>query len=389
MKARSKKKIWVISGGKKLNADSFPESRLELQNGKIYKISEIAKYLLNPSPIEVEERVFGYTLYFKQPRLNEFKKKLKKFLPQMFHGLLKEKVNPCQERIISPFIRTPSFKNHDFEAYLNNLSDLIRPFHPILKEIEVIDPKKLTDVSGICLDIGGSNYKLTLKGSLSEKIAYLKDNIGKGVRVTLKSAYMADGLFEMRGFDFKNYNPDKWFYLVKYESNQTPKYAVLDQSNKSLFQVKGTLFIRFLHILEQSLQSNENLKDAFRMCTEENARPLKLFFTKKLDVNYSKTYLPSLYRRFFDECHMGGPVRELITGMLNNNQRIVTFSYIPRSETGSEKMVTNISVMHDIRALEPVKSRLPDFYSKISKIALNSEAGSYYLLDTMKGFKDV
>ncbi len=389
MNARSKKNIWVISSGDKANNDFLKGNGLESDAIKIYRISEIGKYLLSPSTIEVEERIIGYTLHFKQPKSNLFKQKIKKRAP-FLHRFFKEKSIPSRERLISPLDPLPLFDDPGFQSYMNSLYDLTRPFHPMIKEIERIDAGILSDITGICEDSGGSaRYTLTLRGTIPEKIDYLKNFLGKKIRVTLKSAYLADGLFEMRGFDFVTYSPDKWFYLVKYASNQTFKYAVLDQARKVLFHVEDRLFIRFIHILDQSLHSNENLKEAFSLCMEGGARPTKLFFTKKLDISYSTTYLPPLYRRIFDERRMEDPVREMITEIINNHQRIVTFGYIPQSHTDTEKTVTTISVMHDIRALEPVKIHLPDFYSKITEITMNSDAGSYYLLDSMKGFKDV
>lgn len=380
----------MISEGKHFNGRPFSNCDIDVEQGKIYRISAIGKYILNPSAIEVEERILGCTLHSKQPKSNALRKKIRYLLPRFSHGLFKDRIIPDENIMMTPFIKTPSFEDEHLENYLKELGDLVRPYHPVLKKIAAIKPDVLDDVSGICEDIGGNNhYRLNLKGSLTEKIEYIRSNIGRTVRVALKNAYLADGLFEMRGFDFSNYDPGQFFYLVKYLENGAPRYAVLDASNTIDFHVHDNLFIRFLHILEQSLQSNENLRDAFRLCVYGNAKPLRLFFTKQLDVNYSNTYLPALYRKFFEEYQMVSSDRKMITDILNNYQRIVTFSYIPRSKTGDEKMYTNISVMHDIRALEPVKMQLPEFYSKITEIASNSEAGSYYLLDSMKGSKDV
>ncbi|MDY6842770.1 MAG: hypothetical protein SVW57_01575, partial [Thermodesulfobacteriota bacterium] len=60
--------------------------------------------------------------------------------------------------------------------------------------------------------------------------------------------------------------------------------------------------------------------------------------------------------------------------------------YIPQSYCVEQKLFTNISVMHDFRALEPIKSELPLLYSEIDKMTSVSEAGKFYLLDSIRGW---
>ena len=67
-------------------------------------------------------------------------------------------------------------------------------------------------------------------------------------------------------------------------------------------------------------------------------------------------------------------------------QRVILFNYVPHTETGEERLYTNISIMHDFRALEPLKKQLPQLYSTINKMAPVSEAGKFYLLDSMRGY---
>jgi len=64
----------------------------------------------------------------------------------------------------------------------------------------------------------------------------------------------------------------------------------------------------------------------------------------------------------------------------------ILFNYVPVTRTGEKKLLTNVSVMHDVRALEPLKEDLPELYSMINKMASISEAGKYYLLDSIRGY---
>jgi DNA-binding Lrp family transcriptional regulator len=49
-------------------------------------------------------------------------------------------------------------------------------------------------------------------------------------------------------------------------------------------------------------------------------------------------------------------------------------------------MITLISVLHDLRALELLRKNLPQVYGEIKKRINTSEAGSFYLLDSIEGF---
>jgi DNA-binding Lrp family transcriptional regulator len=49
-------------------------------------------------------------------------------------------------------------------------------------------------------------------------------------------------------------------------------------------------------------------------------------------------------------------------------------------------MMTLISVMHDLRALDVLRKNLPQVYAEISKYVSVSEAGKFYLLDSIEGF---
>jgi hypothetical protein len=82
-------------------------------------------------------------------------------------------------------------------------------------------------------------------------------------------------------------------------------------------------------------------------------------------------------------------IKEVITEVLNRHQSIVTFNYVPCSGVGKNKLYTNISVMHDIKALEPIKSTMPELYSEIDKKTYTSDVGRLYLLESLRGYQNV
>jgi hypothetical protein len=50
-----------------------------------------------------------------------------------------------------------------------------------------------------------------------------------------------------------------------------------------------------------------------------------------------------------------------------------------------DRMFTHISVLHDLRALEPLRKNLPEVYAAVAKNGFITESGRYYLLDSING----
>ena len=209
--------------------------------------------------------------------------------------------------------------------------------------------------------------------------------ISKDVGVVLKKAYQADGLFELRGFDFASYEPDHSYRLLSFLSEGEPRLCVLDRDDNIDFWIDDGQLLRYLQLLDHSIKANPNLRNAFYLCRSGQARAVKLFFNKKLDIDYSKTHFPKVYREVFNTHNVGFNQRNLVKPSLNYLLIGVSLNYVPLSDTGEDRLVTHISVLHDLRALESLRSNLPQVYSEIIKGAFNSEAGRYYLLDSIEG----
>ena len=80
--------------------------------------------------------------------------------------------------------------------------------------------------------------------------------------------------------------------------------------------------------------------------------------------------------------------KTLVQPILNHLQIGISLSYVLLSDCPQEKMLTVISVLHDLRALEPLRKNLPHVYSAVVKRAMISEAGRFYLLDTINGYSN-
>ena len=70
---------------------------------------------------------------------------------------------------------------------------------------------------------------------------------------------------------------------------------------------------------------------------------------------------------------------------MNYQQIGISFNYIPQPDSAADNMITLISVLHDLRALELLRKNLPQVYHEIEKRVGVSEAGRFYLLDSIEG----
>ena len=138
-------------------------------------------------------------------------------------------------------------------------------------------------------------------------------------------------------------------------------------------------------MLEQSIRTNPQLNDSLTLCAKGNAKALKLIFSHQLNIDYSENFLPLTYKEVFEKYKLGLNERAIVLNSLKNFQLGISFNFIPQTGSIEEKLITNISVMHDFKALTPIKDNLPYVYSEMNKRATISELGKFYLLDSIRG----
>lgn len=382
------KNTWIITEGKTASLDlsnicEQPVSKTVME----YRISEIAKYMLSPNPITVEEKIIGCRIKYRKSRRGGVLGSLKALFS--LRHTASDQDHLTEEILSLSKIGMPSFKDEDLNRHFIKINELLRMFDPVQKKITGLDRDRIEDVMAVCEDIGGNRYQLNLKGSINEKLQYISNSVAKRVNVVFNKSYLSKGLFEMRGYRFELFNPDNHYKLVRFMQNSQPRYCVLNMNYQFEFWVGDSELVSFMHILEQSIRTDPKLKEAITQCMKQEANPLKLFFSNKLEQSYTENYLPMTYRKVLTTFGMNQVEKAAIANMLNNHQNIVSFNYVPRSDSGKKKMCINISVLHDIRALDPIKSRMPELYSEINKQAPSSDAGKLYLLDSMRGYQYV
>jgi len=382
-------KIWIISEGRFSDIDLRRIAEDNVTGPcKEYNISDIGRYLLNPNSIEIKKKLIGGEIHYKQGVLKKIRKAFHKILPG---SSKRREKNPMvsPDVIVSRYkLQIPPMKDSHLESHLNQIYDQLRPYDSVAKKLIQLDPRHIFQIVGICEDVGGNYSYLKLQGSIEEKIKYLGNFISKKVGVILNKAYIADGLFELRGYDFLSYDPAKTFKLITYNSEDDPKACVLTDQNRIDFYLNDIHFLKHMHLLEQSLKSNPSLSKVFNLCIEGQATPIKLFFNRKLEIDYSRAALPEIYQDVFKALNLELNQKNLIKPILNYLQIGISLSYILLSDCREDRMFTDISVLHDLRALEPLRKNLPHVYSAVVKRTVISEAGRFYLLDSINGYSN-
>ncbi|MBU1172590.1 MAG: hypothetical protein KKD44_23775 [Proteobacteria bacterium] len=382
-------KIWIISDSRP--SDIKPESIGIKHHGspiKEYAISDLAWYLLNPEPIVIRDKLVGCHITKKKSTLRKIKDGISRLFFAESNDKDTSKNDLTQEYVSALHLKTYTFKDQAFENHFKSIYKALRPYDSLLKIFGTVNVSDIQEITGICEDIAGNRYRLDLQGTVHDKLNYMVSNLLTPVKITMKKAYLSKGLFELRGFKFKTFNPEKAFRLIRYIQNGEPTYCVLGSEDKPGFVVQEPKLVYCLQLFEQSLRTNEKLYESVELCIKGEAKPFKLFFTKQLEFSYSQNHLPRIFRDNYDISKMAPDEKGAIAQTLNNQQRVISFNYIPHSNSGEEKMHTNISVMHDVRALEHLKDHFPNLFNEIFESAPSSDAGKFYLLDSIKGCQD-
>jgi len=386
MEENRRTNIWIISEGRHVNIDlsgicEQPVARPVTE----YAVSELAKYLLSPKSISIEEKVIGCRVRHAASGPGILSRLKKTFFSNRDNAP-DSKPSPSEEILSASRICDPSFKDEGLNRHFIKINEMLRPFDPAKKKIDGLDRKKIEDITAVCEDIGGSRYQLNLQGNVNDKINYVLNSISKKVKVVFSRAYLSSGLFELRGFQFPSFNPHTFYRLIRFVKNGQPAYCVLNADYQLEYWVGDHELVSFMHLFEQSIKTDPKLQEALSLCTKGEAKPLKLFFSKKLEQNYTEKYLPVIYRKMLDMYEMTLVEKAAVANMLNSHQSVVSLNYVPGPASGKQKLCINITVLHDLKALEPMRNRMPQLYSEINKKAPSSDIGRLYLLDSMKGF---
>ncbi|MBU0987390.1 MAG: hypothetical protein KKH68_09075 [Proteobacteria bacterium] len=383
--------IWVISRGKYTDFDlSRIYDGVQSKTVTEYDLSDLGRYLLDPNPIQVKKKLIGCEIYYSRP-FYHLKETIRRVLPQKLQGLITpEQILP--EVLLSDLAthQTP-LKDRDLESHFDKIAERLKPYDAVIKrlsQLSKMEINKISDIIGTCRDIGGNLSYLKIQGSIDEKIGYICNFLLKDVGVVLEKAHISDGLFEMKGFDFASFDSKKSYRLIKFMSDKKPRACVINVDHKVEYWIENIRHIHYLQLFDQLIKMNPKLNKSLHLCTQGKAEPLKLFFNQDLEIDYSEANLPDVYRRVFEMYDIEPNKKDIVKRVLNHSQLGITFNYVPQTGSVDDRLFVNFSVMHNIRALDPIKDELPQVYSEINKRAALTEAGKYYLLDSFRGYKN-
>jgi hypothetical protein len=383
--------VWIISEAKlseidlnKIDGPAFGDPV------KAYHISDLANYLLNPNPVQVKKKLIGCEIHRTRPLSVKIKDGFRKFFSTSPSADSSEKDTTGKPEILILESRkkAPDLKDKDLESHFDKIDELLRPYDSTIKHLLNMDKTDVSTMFGICEDMDGNRSLLNLQGYFFEQTKFLIDNMNKDVGVLLNTAQIADGLFDMGGIDFTSYDPERRHRLIRFDKDGETKFCILGTDDKVSYWIEDIKLLRLLHLLDQSIRNNFKLKESLQQCIEGEAKPLKLFFNKELEIDYTGTRPPEVYRQVFERRKMKDTERNFVIGSLKNFQFGVSLNYILKSDSGKEKLCTSMSVMHDIRALDPIKDIVPEVYTEINKRTQTSEAGRFYLLDAIRGYRN-
>lgn len=378
--ARIDTRVWVISEAEPVRLDPTAfDPEADRGPVKESRISEIGRYLIHPGPVEIRKRLIGCELHRTQRApgrwLRRLRDRLRRSTPRKQSDVLLSGLK----------LKVPAMKDPGLEFHLRRLVDELRGYDPFVKKMARLETARLAHIIGICEDIGGGYSYLKLQGSIDEKLRYLTANVGREVRVTLHRAHLSEGLFDFRGFPRAAFNPAAAFRLMSYNRGGEAAACVLTAAGNVDFRLADPRVLRYLSLLDHTLAVNPDLQRAFARCFFGSARAVRLFFNKQLEVDYAKAGLPEVYRAIFRPADLNAGGRNLLKPVLNYLQTALSLSYLPEAETGEETLQTHVSILHDLRALDPLRKSLPNVYAEMSRRAFNSDAGRFYLLDSITG----
>lgn len=365
--------IWIISKGRyaDLNMSGIIDG-VGTATVMDYRISALAFYMLKPHPIQIRKRLVGCEIHYHPSRTLFFKSSR----------------TPPRKLFSDSIARQTPFKDAGLEAHFTHLSEQLRPYDSLTKELAKLDLKTVSHIAGICRDMNGHESALKIEGDIFKQIEYINANLIKDVDVVLEKAYLSKGLFEMSGFDFGSFDASEAFRLIKFAVDGKPKACVLKDDNKVMFWIDDVRLVYYLQILGQLLRVNPKLNESLELCRSGKGRALKLLFNRQVGIDYSAVRLPGIYKDVVERYRVESKIRDVIADVISHHQFAVMFNYLPMSDTSEGRVFSNLSLMHNLRALEAIKAADPQVYSEINSRAANAEIGKYYLLDCFRGYQE-
>ena len=348
--------------------------------GQEYRISNIGRYLLSPQPLTVQKWLIGCEISQKKNLIKRVQNKWGRTDIQQKNDTAKP---------LTLYLNQPNIKNTlttaELNHYLDTLYNHLRPFDLFFIEINKIISHQIEKLVGICEDDAGFRSPLTLEGTVSQQLDYLRQHVGKPVSVKLKRAYLSNGLFEMKGFNFQNYRPNQYSRLIRFVQNGLPKACVVNADNTISFWVDDFKIINYLQLLNYCIHHNKKMYESFYNCMHGKSIPIRLMFNQSITIDYTRAPLPAIFQKILGNSSIADQTQKLIKKNLSAHQMGISFNSLTQQKKGGNTICTDIAILQNLRALEPIKNHVPTLFAQMEKIAARSEGEIYYLLEAIRG----
>lgn len=373
--------LWIISSGRFVNFTvDGPGQEKDSATAREYRISALGRYLIAPQPITVKRRLIGCEVHWKTsdgPRL----------LPKSMISFFKMGTarRPPMTLIIDDRDFYSRLSNENLQAHIKAIEDKLRPYDTFHRALARIDTSRVAGITGICQDRVGARSHLTISGDSVEQLDYVTKHVANEVPVQLKCAQIADGLFELQGFDVTQWDPESTFSLVRMYHNEKAAVCVLNDDHTIAFWLDDPKVIGYLQLFEYCLQTNDRMRESLGRCFSGNAELMRLMFNQALEIDYGQAQLPAIFREIIEGVDKTGQVTRTIKQSLNYHQLGVSLNSLLHRGADDGALCTDISVLQDMRALEPVRKRFPEVFKAVTQRASHSDAGRFYQLESIHG----
>ncbi len=367
---------WVITEPRRIEFDvqAFdPEA--DPVPGKAYRVSALGRYLLHPGPIEIRKRLIGAEIHATSPSrrgLRVFRR-------------LGRRPNAGELLLSGLRLRLPRFRDPALGAHFDRLADALRHYDPFQRRLARLDPRRIAHVVGVCEDPGHGYTYLKLLGTTEERLRYLAANVGREVRVTVHRAHSVPDTFDLRACPPEAFGPEGWVPLLTYSRAGRPSACVLTAAGRLEFRLVAPEELRYLMLFETSLRQCREMQRALLSFRQGALRPLRLTFEPAGDAGEAEGGIPPIFRELLPPEAGGSRFGSLIRPALRTMRTTVTLSGLRPSENGGEELLFIRCVLHDLRALEPLRKTLPAVYAEIRRRAVPTDAGRFYVLEETTG----
>lgn len=374
-------KIWIISPGRDTQfVFEIPSLNNRTVSVREYRISMLGHYLISPEPLNVKRWLAGCEIHWRHSAWTRIKN-------QFIRRLQSKHLKGPKISVLRPDF--PNYKiittDEKLGCHLKNIQDKLRSHDSFHNTLNNIDISRIADVVAIIEDDAGHSSQLGIIGDVMQKFDFVRNHACKKIDIKINCAQFADGLFEMSNFNFSNYTPEVAFRLLRFVENDVLKACVLNKDNTIAFWLDNPELINYLQLIELSVQKNHHMHDSLCRCIKGDVTPLRLMLNTTLEIDYSQAPLPDIFKEVIGENSQADHVGRLIKKHLNHYQLSVSLNTCSHQMADGSGLHTDISVLQNLRALEPVKQELPALYAEITRRTNRSEAGSFYLLDTIRG----